>query len=102
MSNFYKNLADKFQEISEEDIEFIDKSFKLHGKVQDASFGNYSIGLEELNKQASITIEKNTGNYYVSLVDRKNHWDFSVTIDGKTGKWENPVQGIIKLSDFQA
>lgn len=94
----YKDLAGKLG-LTFDEVLFLDKSFKENGKM--GSNGDFSGGMLETDKVASISAEKNPdGDFFITLVDRGGLWDFSVVINYKTGKWEGANIGTVLPQPF--
>ncbi|MCB0367521.1 MAG: hypothetical protein H6624_12600 [Bdellovibrionaceae bacterium] len=89
---FFVELAKQNTQVTAEEIEFIDASFRKNGKFEKSSFGDYSVGLEALNKEAYIKVQPKAGSYFVELNSRSGNWEFSVEVDRATGAWKNPAQ----------
>ncbi len=90
--SFFEQLA-VMNNITVEDVRFVDQSFREHGWLESPAFGDYSVGLEKLGEEAGINIHEETRSFRVELVGK--HWDFVVHVDRSTGEWEEPMQGEI-------
>lgn len=89
----YQKLAKENAGISVADVAFIDQSFRKNGKMNDPAMGSFE-SLEGVSKIVPhIVIKKNPQYFVVSF--GASSWDFSVSIDRKTGAWVSPAVGSV-------
>jgi tetratricopeptide (TPR) repeat protein len=89
----FEKIAKENKGISVAEVAFIDKSFRENGPKNDPALGSFE-SLEGVSKIVTrINITKNPTHFHVSFGEAS--WDFSVSIDRKSGAWLAPVVGSV-------